>query len=73
MWDGATVYDMDCDGYADVLVRIADGVKFGDGKTYKNTKHKNAQAIAVIDGRTGALKAEAPVPVITLKLDLWLV
>lgn len=27
-----------------------------------NTKHKNAQAIAVIDGKTGALEAEAPVP-----------
>lgn len=61
MWDGVTVYDMDCDGYADVLVRIADGVIFGDGKTYKNTI-TNGQAIAVIDGRTGALKADAPVP-----------
>jgi len=62
MWDGATVYDIDCDGYAEVLVRIADGVTFGDGKKYSNTKHKNAQAIAVIDGKTGALEAESPVP-----------
>ena len=61
MWDGATVYDMDCDGYADVLLRIADGVTFGDGTVYHNST-ANAQAIAVLDGRTGALKAEAPVP-----------
>ena len=25
MWDGVTVYDMDCDGYADICLRIADG------------------------------------------------
>lgn len=58
MWDGATVYDMDCDGYADVLLRVADGVVFGDGKKFS---HKY-QAIAVIDGRTGKLKASADIP-----------
>ena len=62
MWDGATVYDIDCDGRAEVLVRIADGVKFGDGKTYSNTSHANAQAIAVVDGMTGAMQDTAPVP-----------
>lgn len=61
MWDGATVYDMDCDGYADILLRAADGVTFGDGTVYRNSV-PNGQAIVVIDGRTGALKAEAPVP-----------
>ncbi len=61
MWDGATVYDIDCDGYAEVLVRIADGVTFGDGSKYTNSD-TSAQAIAVIDGRTGALEATAPVP-----------
>ena len=34
MWDGATVYDIDCDGTAEVMVRIADGVTFGNGKTF---------------------------------------
>ena len=61
MWDGATVYDMDCDGYADILLRIADGVTFADGSQYHNS-NASAQEIAVIDGRTGTLKASAPVP-----------
>lgn len=61
MWDGVTVYDIDSDGYAEVIVRIADGVIFGDGKTYSNST-ANAQAIAIVDGRTGALKTTAPVP-----------
>lgn len=62
MWDGATVYDIDCDGYAEVMIRIADGVTFGDGTVYSNTSHANAQAIAVVDGMTGALQDTAPVP-----------
>ncbi|MBR2087609.1 MAG: family 43 glycosylhydrolase [Oscillospiraceae bacterium] len=61
MWDGVTVYDMDCDGIADICLRIADGVTFGDGKKYTNS-NSQAQEIAVIDGRTGSLKASAPVP-----------
>lgn len=58
MWDGVTVYDIDGDGYADVLVRIAEEVVFGDGKKH-TTK---GQAIAVLDGRTGALKYSIQVP-----------
>lgn len=61
MWDGATVYDIDSDGFAEVIVRIADGVTFGDGKKF-SLSGTNAQVIAVLDGRTGALKATAPVP-----------
>ena len=62
MWDGATVYDIDMDGYAEVMVRIADGVTFGDGKTFTHKNHANYQEIAVLDGMTGSLKASAPVP-----------
>lgn len=62
MWDGATVYDMDCDGYADVLLRIADGITFGDGSKFSYPSDTQAQFIAVIDGRTGALKDYTPVP-----------
>lgn len=61
MWDGATVYDIDMDGTAEVLVRIADGVTFGDGKTYTNST-ADAQAIAVVNGMTGTMEATAPVP-----------
>ncbi len=61
MWDGATVYDIDCDGYAEVMVRIADGVTFGDGGKYTNS-NTSAQVIAVVDGMTGALQDTAPVP-----------
>ena len=61
MWDGATVYDIDSDGYAELIVRIADGVVFGDGKKYSNST-TNGQAIAVLDGRTGALKYSVETP-----------
>lgn len=57
MWDGATVYDIDMDGYSEVLLRIADGVIMGDSTVFKApSSHKNAQYIAVIDGRSGKLK-----------------
>ena len=62
MWDGATVYDIDSDGYADVLLRIANGVTFGDGTVYSSSSGANGQAIAVLDGRTGKLKASVNLP-----------
>ena len=62
MWDGATVYDIDMDGAADILLRIADGVTFGDGKKFSNNSGGNGQAIAVIDGMTGALKTSVNLP-----------
>lgn len=61
MWDGATVYDIDLDGHAEVMVRIADGVTFGDGTVHKNSI-TDGQDIAVLDGMTGTLKTSAPVP-----------
>ena len=62
MWDGATVYDIDLDGSAEVMVRIADGVTFGDGTTFSNRSGGNGQAIAVLDGMTGALKSSVDLP-----------
>ena len=63
MWDGATVYDIDCDGYAEVLLRAADGVTLGDGKVFQTgSANPNAQSIVVLDGQTGALKDSAQVP-----------
>ena len=62
MWDGATVYDIDQDGAAEVIVRIADGVTFGDGKRFSNSSGGNGQAIAVLDGMTGSLEAAVNLP-----------
>ncbi|MGS2648262.1 rhamnogalacturonan lyase family protein [Streptosporangium sp. LJ11] len=59
--DGVTVYDLDGDGRAEVAVRVADGVTFGDGTEHTETDDVR-QSIAVLDGRTGAPRATAPVP-----------
>ncbi|WP_084774495.1 carbohydrate-binding protein [Nonomuraea candida] len=59
--DGVTVYDFDGDGRAEVAVRIADGVRFGDGTTFTDSDD-NRQHIAILDGMTGAPRATAPVP-----------
>ncbi|MFE5243256.1 MULTISPECIES: rhamnogalacturonan lyase family protein [unclassified Streptomyces] len=60
-WDGVTVHDLDGDGRAEVAVRIANGVTFGDGETFSYGDDEH-QFIAVLDGRTGAARATAPVP-----------
>ncbi|WP_328947474.1 hypothetical protein OG778_00360 [Streptomyces sp. NBC_00184] len=60
-WDGVTVQDLDSDGRAEVAVRIADGVTFGDGETFSYGDDSH-QFIAILDGRTGAARATAPVP-----------
>lgn len=60
-WDGVTVYDFDSDGRAEVAVRISNGVRFGDGRTFSNSNN-NLQFIAILDGRTGALRASAQIP-----------
>ncbi|GAA1617402.1 carbohydrate-binding protein [Actinoplanes couchii] len=59
--DGVTVYDLDGDGRAEVALRIANGVRFGNGVTFTNADN-NRQFIAILDGRTGALRASAAVP-----------
>ncbi|KAK2613294.1 hypothetical protein N8I77_000215 [Diaporthe amygdali] len=51
-WDGVTLYDLDSDGKAEVAVRIAYGVVFGDGEEF----------IAILDGETGVLRATSEVP-----------
>lgn len=59
--DGVTVYDFDSDGRAEVAVRIANGVRFGNGTTFTNSDNSR-QFIAILDGMTGAPRATAPVP-----------
>lgn len=60
-WDGVTVQDLDGDGLAEVAVKVSDGMTFGDGSTYTAADDLQ-QAIAVVDGRTGALRASASLP-----------
>ncbi|MDT0320623.1 rhamnogalacturonan lyase family protein [Streptomyces millisiae] len=59
--DGVTVYDFNSDGRAEVALRIADGVTFGDGTTWTHADD-NRQFMAILDGRTGALLNWAAVP-----------
>lgn len=61
-WDGVTVYDFDSDGHAEVAIRIANGVVFGDGQTFRDGDNDNHQFIAFVDGMTGALRASAELP-----------
>ncbi|MEU9917896.1 hypothetical protein [Streptomyces sp. NPDC051001] len=60
-WDGVTVYDFDSDGRAEVALKIADGVRFGDGATWTHADDAR-QFMAVLDGRTGALRNWSAVP-----------
>ncbi|MFC5825836.1 hypothetical protein [Nonomuraea insulae] len=59
--DGVTVGDLDGDGRAEVAVRVANGVTFGDGSRHTESDNTR-QSIAILDGRTGAPRAKAPVP-----------
>ncbi|KAH8781172.1 hypothetical protein F5883DRAFT_685510 [Diaporthe sp. PMI_573] len=61
-WDGVTVFDLDSDGKAEVAVRIANGVVFGDGEKFSDGVDDDHQFIAILDGETGALRATSEVP-----------
>ena len=60
-WDGATVYDLDGDGKAEVVLKIANGVTLGDGTVW-TSDNDNKQWFAVLDGMTGKLLASCPIP-----------
>jgi rhamnogalacturonan endolyase len=60
-WDGLTVYDLDGDGRAEVALRTANGVVFGDGTTLSGLG-TNVQAVSILNGLTGAERARAAVP-----------
>jgi hypothetical protein len=59
--DGLTVYDINSDGRAEVIVKTANGTKFGDGTTLSNS-NDNVQFISILDGTTGRELARAQVP-----------
>lgn len=60
-WDGVTVYDLNGDGKAEVITKIANGTIFGDGAVWSNSSDTK-QWIAVLDGATGALLKYCAVP-----------
>ncbi|MFM9279661.1 rhamnogalacturonan lyase family protein [Paenibacillus jiagnxiensis] len=62
MWDGATVYDLDGDGKAEIVFRIANGVTFGDGTVWQTEESDDRQWLVVVDGMTGKLKAYSDIP-----------
>jgi rhamnogalacturonan endolyase len=59
--DGVTVADVNGDGKAEVIIKIANGVKFGDGTTWVNSDN-NKQWIAVLNGATGKLLKYCSIP-----------
>lgn len=61
MYDGATVYDLNNDGKAEVILKISNGVRFPNGTTFTNSDNLR-QFIAVIDGMTGNMIANTAFP-----------
>lgn len=61
MYDGVTVADLDSDGRAEVVIRIASGVTFPDGTVFAKTDPKQ-QYLAILDGMTGQPYATRALP-----------
>lgn len=59
--DNVTVYDLDSDGRAEVLVHTADGTTFADGGKVRAASPAD-QFVSVIDGATGVERTRQPVP-----------
>ena len=55
------MYDLDSDGVANVMVRSANGVVFGDRTIFDEGVNDDEQYIAVLDGKTGALRASTEI------------
>jgi hypothetical protein len=60
-WDGVTVYDLDGDGKSEVITKIANGVRFGDGSTWSNSSNTK-QWLGILNGQTGALRSYVTIP-----------
>ncbi|MBC7782938.1 MAG: hypothetical protein H7144_03785 [Burkholderiales bacterium] len=61
MWDGVTVQDLNGDGKAEIVLKIANGVKFPDGTTFTTTNDQR-QFISVLNGMTGNKLAHLEFP-----------
>ncbi|MES2439513.1 MAG: autotransporter-associated beta strand repeat-containing protein [Verrucomicrobiota bacterium] len=60
--DNVTVYDMDGDGKAEVMVRTSNGVVFGNGAVVSGGASDNVQFLSIVNGQTGVEMARATVP-----------
>ena len=54
--DNEAVYDIDCDGKGELLLKVANGTVFGDNKVLNATTNATDAFITAIDGMTGAEK-----------------
>jgi autotransporter-associated beta strand protein len=61
MWDGVTVYDLDNDGKAEVILKTAKGTILGDG-TVVNHTDTIGNFVSVLNGLTGAELARKQLP-----------
>lgn len=52
--DNIEVYDINEDGKAEVIIRTANGVKFGDGTVLNFPSNNDVQFMSVLNGMTGA-------------------
>lgn len=59
--DNVTVYDLDGDGKAEVIVRTANGTIFADYSQVA-TNNNTVQFLSILDGMTGVEKARAIIP-----------
>jgi rhamnogalacturonan endolyase len=59
--DGVTVYDLNGDGRSEVIIKIANGVRFGNGEVWTHSDN-NRQWIAVLEGSTGRRLNYAALP-----------
>lgn len=60
--DNVTVYDLDGDGKAEVMVRTSNGTIFGDGHVQAGGATEDVQFLSIVDGLTGGEKARATIP-----------
>jgi hypothetical protein len=61
MYDGVTVYDLAGTGKSVVALKVANGVKFGDGTVFSNSD-PNKQFLAIVDGQTGKMISNIAFP-----------